>query len=308
MKRLGAICASLVLAAGCSCSKKKSGGWLVGEHGLMVRVDDGEADLRPSVTDEDLHAIACRGETDAFVVGGSGTVLVTTDAGDTWSERYAGTDDDLRAVAVAAAAVVWAAGDSGTLLRSADSGDTWAALDSPDVDWTSVATDVPGRVAILGGADGSIWRATPDEVVNVVGRSDRAVLSVAWTPDGRDAIAVGEGGLALRSADGGIAWSPTELGTERTLRAVRISALGDVLLAVGDGGIVVRRDPSGDDVREIGGTLRALHVTDDGHALAVGDAGLVVSSEDLGNTWTSLSAGTSATFLAVDDLHGEPHL
>ncbi len=303
-----------MLAVGCSCSKKKSGGWLVGEHGLMVRVEDGAAQTHPAVTDADLLAIACRGETDAFVVGEGGTVLVTRDGGESWSAVDAGTDADLAAVAVASADVVYAVGHSGTALRSADSGESWATLDAPEVEWTSVATDVPGRVAILGGADGSIWRSSDGEVVNVVARSDRAVLSVALTPDGRSAVAVGEDGLALASEDGGVTWTERAFGTDRTLRAVRISTLGDVVLAVGDGGTVIRQEASGNPLRggsvvqSLGGALRAIHVTDDGHAMAVGDDGVLLSTDDLGDTWTSLSSGTSLTFFGVDDLHGEPHL
>ena len=74
-----------VAAAGC---KKKGdgggggGGWLIGNAGLMANIHDdtlvGEYELGST---ENLNAIACRYQAEAWVVGDNATVLYTSDGG-----------------------------------------------------------------------------------------------------------------------------------------------------------------------------------------------------------------------------------
>src|SRR5687767_13792401 len=97
--------ATLVIAPGC---KKKGGspgpgpgGWLVGDEGLMAAITpDGSLGSPYELgTSVDLAGIACRGTTDAFVVGAAGTFLRTFDGGESWEAIDVGTTAALRAVA-----------------------------------------------------------------------------------------------------------------------------------------------------------------------------------------------------------------
>src|SRR3954470_9843208 len=64
------------------------GGWLVGTKGMMINVT---MDVPPAVVGyklqllQDLRAIACRGDHEAWVVGNEGVLIATDDGGDTWN-------------------------------------------------------------------------------------------------------------------------------------------------------------------------------------------------------------------------------
>src|SRR5439155_65367 len=104
-----------------------------------------------------------------------------------------------------------------------------------------------------------------------------ALRSVAITPDGRQAVAVGDGGLYLASDDGGRSFHPRPLGTTRSLRDVWLLQSGDRAIAVGEAGAIV--DVTADAVRATemlpgsAAALRSLHLSADGTDLTVGEGG-----------------------------------
>jgi photosystem II stability/assembly factor-like uncharacterized protein len=303
-------------AIGCKKGGGGGGSWLVGEDGLMLQVPHDGSGAPGTYTldsDADLLAIACRGAHDAWVVGEGGTLLRTLDAGATWDAIALDTDATLRAVAVAAEDRVYAAGDRGTLLVSRDSGDTWEPIDSGAADWRAVATTADGERALLAAADGSIWRY--DDAARTLARAGDAGVALhgaAITADGARAAVVGDGGALLESADGGATWTPRELATERALRAVRLALAGDLLMAAGDGGVTVRIHRGEVEVAELLGdgiALHGLHLSADGHGMAVGDRGTLLHTADHGDGWSVLDLGdVGGALFGVDDLHGEPHL
>ena len=63
-------------------------------------------------------------------MGASGTIVVTSDGGATWSAEDLGTDVDLESVHFVDASHGWVVGKSGTILVTIDGGATWTAQDS----------------------------------------------------------------------------------------------------------------------------------------------------------------------------------
>jgi len=288
--------------------------WLVGDDGEMLRMAaSGGVQPYPLAEDADLLAIACLGAEAAWVVGSAGTVLSTDDAGATWQRHELGIEGDLAAVAVAEGhdgpPVVVIAGDDGIVLERRGDGE-FARLSAPDVDWTAVATDEHGERILLAGADGSLWRAL-DGAPQQVFASDGAVFyGLAATPDGDRAVAVGQGGLVVVSDDGGASWSPVAVSTVRDLFAARISSEGAEIVAVGDAGVVVTIDAAGVGASEQldpALALRGLHMHAAGYGHAVGDAGIVLYTTDVGRSWTAIETGTDATLRGVDDVHLHGH-
>jgi photosystem II stability/assembly factor-like uncharacterized protein len=283
------------------------GAWLVGERGTMIRwTPEGEVSQYPLDEDGDLRAIACKGATQAVAVGDGGVVLVTDDGGESWDRSVVG-DVALRAVALSAGPVGYIVGD-GVALRTVDDNRTWEHLELPAADWRAVATTAAGTTALLA-AGGEIWRVQ-DGAGARVHAGDAAVAGLALTPDGGEAVAVGEDGLLLRSRDRGVLWTAEPLPTARDLHAVRIAGDASLVIAVGEAGAVVR---VGDDLAvaehlDPALSLRALHLSHSGHGHAVGDHGVMLSTADLGRTWTPVDLGLDADLLGLDDLHGEPHL
>jgi photosystem II stability/assembly factor-like uncharacterized protein len=68
-----------------------------------------------------------------WIVGGNGTILKTTNGGDTWTPQNSGTDQELSAVHFVNENIGWATGGGLTakpapLLKTTDGGDTWQSL------------------------------------------------------------------------------------------------------------------------------------------------------------------------------------
>jgi len=286
------------------------GFWAVGERGAMVRVDhDGAVSEYPLELDEDLRAIACKGSEQAVVAGAAGVVLTTFDAGVSWDRVEIGEGVELRAVALSAGAIGYIAGD-GLVLRSQDDSRTWSPLAISGHDWTAITTTAAGTTALLTSAAGEIFRLRDTELALVHPGDGTLLGGIAVTPDGKQAVAVGQAGLVLRSSDGGEHWSTELPVTSRDLHAVRIAGDASLIVAVGHAGTIVRigaDDIAAQELLDPALSLRALHLTQ-AHGHAVGDDGVMFTTHDLGRTWEPVDLGLDHDLLGLDDLHGEPHL
>lgn len=289
-----------------------SGGfWAVGEDASMVRVDPvGDVSYYPLQAEGDLLAIACKGADTAVAVGEAGLVVRTTDGGARWTTIDVGTRAALRAVALSAGTAAYVVGDD-IVLRSDDEGRTFRPVGDGAGAWTAVTTTAAGTRAWLASAAGEIWRLDGESLRPVFTTSEGPLSGIAATPDGAHVVAVGAGGLVLRSDDGGDRWSSAPATTGRDLHAVRIAGDGSIVVAVGAAGTVLRLDADGATAEEhldAALALRALHLSHDGHGHAVGDHGVALATHDAGLGWEPLELGVEVALFGLDDLHGEPHL
>ena len=127
---------------------------------------------------------------------------------------------------------------------------------------------------------------------------------MAISPDGGTALAVGNDGTVLKTADRGDTWTVQPSGTSETLRSVAISPDGGTALAVGLGGTILKTTDLGDTwTAPISGASGILHSVaispDGGTALAVGNDGTVLKTTDRGDTWTVQPSGTSQPLHSV---------
>lgn len=295
-------------------TKDTGSAWAVGEDALMVRIDaDGQVSEYPLDLDDaagDLRAIACKGADMAVAVGDDGVVVRTEDGGEQWSRIDVGTRAALRAVALSGGAAAYVVGPD-IVLRSDDEGRRFTVVPDGEGDWTAVTTTATGARAWLASGAGEIWRLDGEAMTPVFTTSEGPLSGIAVTPDGEHLVAVGAGGLVLRSDDAGEQWSGVAAPTARDLHAVRIAGDASIVLAVGAAGVVLRLDALGagaDELLDEGLALRALHLSADGHGHAVGDHGVALATHDLGANWEPVELGLEAALYGLDDLHGEPHL
>lgn len=125
------------------------------------------------------------------------------------------------------------------------------------------------------------------------------------------AVAVGDKGAVFLSTSRGAGWLQRDSHTTASLKAVDFDDNGWFSLvgfAVGDGGVIIRSEDSGDtwstlvspttedlrDVRTFGAFLE-----DEGFIVAVGTDGTVVRSVDAGDTWTVQQVPTGTDLNAV---------
>mgnify|MGYP002619577911 CR=1 FL=1 len=287
--------------------------WAVGEAGTMLRIDaDGSGSGYPLDEDADLLAIDCLGSHVAWASGSDGTVIRTVDGGQTWTRIDLETRATLRGIDIVHPFLVYVAGDDGAFHLTQDGGVTWQSVDTAPVDFSAVATDGHGEVALVTALDGSIWRYE-----HAAGRlwqvhaSAMALRGISMSTDGEEGVAVGELGTWLESHDGGVSWVARDVDTTRDLHAVQLGRAGGIVIAVGQAGVVVRassQDVSVDETLDPALTLRAVHASANGEGVAVGDAGVVLLTRDHGETWLPAPQGLDFTLHGVDALGDHAHL
>lgn len=234
----------------------------VGIMGQILRKDGSSAwKAVDSGTQERLFAVSMNASGQAVAVGSFGTLLVSEDAGRSWSARspdwnsyfqgFAETLGDgfsphLYAVRVDEAGHILVAGEMNTILRSDDQGRSWTLLHRGDL-------SPDGRASIFAmdiGADG-------------------------------EGYAVGQLGLVLKTRDGGASWARVAADTKANLLGVAVGRSGKVtvtamreLLLSSDGGASWQKVGTLDV--KTGWYAAAATAPDSGEAYAVGHSGRII--------------------------------
>lgn len=193
----------------------------VGQQGLIVRRDDdGQWTEVPSGTTQRLLGVAVNGRGEGVAVGAFGTILVTRDAGRSWTPSRVdwtqhveeAVEPHLYTAYVDDPGVLTIAGEFGLILRSTDHGASWTRLH----------------------------------------RGEASVFALELRTDGVG-YAVGQDGMVLISHDGGSRWQALQTGSKAVLLGVESSPDGRVLvtgmreaLESRDGGDTWKRRTDGD--------------------------------------------------------------
>lgn len=303
------LCVALSAAGGVSCRKGGGGGggWLVGTSGLMANIDDNGHlgagyDLGAA---EQLNAIACRYADEAWVVGNAGTVLYTSDGGQSWVSQDLETTANLRALATQDRGPVFVVGDGVfmTAIPSLDTGAAiWTQLGDGATSFRSVSAAQRGTTVLAVDDSGGLWSYATGSLTKVTTLAGARAVAVA--PDGRYAIAVGDG--IYRSIDGGQTWNSIQVQADLHFDNVRVEANGEAV-AVGSAGVVSRIDLEGRVLTQHVGSadLKALHIApSDGYTglgYAAGVGGQVWITEDSGWTWKP-GPQAAGTVLGIDEI------
>ncbi len=162
----------------------------------------------PKALKHDLFSVSFPTDKDGFACGRSGTILGTTDGGNTWSKLTTGVDSTLSSIHFVNPKTGWAVGDVGTILATSDGGKTWVKQTSPvktllmGVYFVSPKTGfiVTEKTTILATKDGGVtWQ------VQFSGE-DFILRSVSFA-DERNGWAVGENGFVYHTDNGGATWT-----------------------------------------------------------------------------------------------------
>lgn len=246
-----------------------------------------------------------------WMIGDKGTILRTSDGGQTWEiwtpypANYA-----LNRVVPVDGRAGWAVGARGVILRTTDGGQTWSTQQSGTRrDLYGVAT-IDARTAWAVGGHGTIVQ-TSDGGATWTGQTSGITnpLHDAAFVDARTGWIVGDSGAILHTSDGGTTWTVQPSDCESDLRGISfinanagwaVGSYGAILHTV-DGGASWRRQRSGTD--------QHLHgVAFDGvRGWAVGGSGTILQTVDGGATWSAIACDTTDSFTAVtftDAKHG----
>jgi photosystem II stability/assembly factor-like uncharacterized protein len=146
-----------------------------------------------------------------IAVGVEGTILRSSDSGESWRHTFSGTLNDLSDVAFSNGEQGVAVGYAGTIVSTTDGGISWSPIQHPfNVDFTSVAV-ADANVAVATASNGTIIR-TDDGGLSwhlVMDSSSISLFSTSFA-DSTDGFIAGNNGIILRSSDGGAHWSTRE--------------------------------------------------------------------------------------------------
>ena len=160
------------------------------------------------------HEVVFKNQLEGWVVGDSGRIFHTSDAGNKWSAQASGTGLGLSCASFVDARVGWAGGASGIIIRTTDGGVRWNVQRQPD--------ETTGRILSMYFVDGQTgWAVsnlgmilhTSDSGTSwtfQVSGTQWAITSI-WFVDDRRGWAVTANRDFLSTSDGGLHWSVSTL-------------------------------------------------------------------------------------------------
>jgi photosystem II stability/assembly factor-like uncharacterized protein len=259
-------------------------------------------------TSRNINGLFSVSSTLTIAVGNLGTIIGTSDGGNTWSTGVSGTTNNLRKVFVSGLTipVITAVGDNGTIIRSSNAGVTWTP-------WTSGVT--------LDLHDIFVHDPTNGTTMTVVGESgvilwtnnggSNWMLRLSPTPGNLNGVffktllegfTVGDAGVILHTINNGNNWTPVVSNTTANLNHVFFPH-ADTGWIVGDGGTLLKStdggaswDPQTSLTAE---NLRRVMFTSTGTGTIVGDGGVIFRTTDGGGNWNQQTSGTGNDLTSV---------
>jgi photosystem II stability/assembly factor-like uncharacterized protein len=279
-------------------------GYAGGQFGTLVRTDDGGetwSGLRTGLTD-DLRRVRVVNP-DTVVIAGSCALRRTDDGGQSfarlpWTASDEGCPSRIASIHFPNPDTGYVLTEDSSVFRTADGGQTFSRATS--VPGPAAATDIfftsgDTGVATTGGSgSGKIYRTTDSgnswTEVESIGSPLNGLLFLA----GGSGFAVGDGKTLLTSADGGVSWTPqplsgpsgspnlTSISCADPLTCLITESNGETLLRTTDGGATATSvTPSTQSIFAVGFSSAS-------RAVAAGQLGATVVSDDAGMTWSPI--------------------
>lgn len=253
----------------------KDYGYAVGTLGKVVRTSNGGAtwfNMPTGVTDN-FNSVYFTSDLTGYVAGENGRIIKTTNGGASWTMLTTGTTGSLQSIIFPVLNTGYAVGTGGIIIKTTNAG----------VDWTSSsayhmgATDFNG-VYFINNNTGWVCgfesyakiRKTTDGgsswTISAITTVTNALNSIRFK-DANTGIAVGDGGVIVRTTNGGTNWSAVSSGLIFILRAVDCGSAAPLFISYN------------------------WYIT--------GDLGKILKSTDNGATWAQLTSGTAASLYSV---------
>ena len=277
-------------------------------------------ETQPSGTTQTLRSVSATDATHSYAVGDGGTIVATTNGGQTWLPQTSGTSAGLHDVFFLGSGkgaagkgiglgLGWAVGDGGAILSTLNGGSTWSRQTSgTTADLLAVTfTDAQRGYAVGSGGTilttmngGTSWAARPSQ-------GGVTLTDVTFT-DAMRGFAVGSGGTILMTQNAGASWTPQSSGSSSQLTSVSFvdqsrgwaAGAGGTILSTMNGGATWLPQTMGAG----GMDLSAITFLDAMRGFAVGAGGSLLSTQNGGFSWNiqQLMAGTQLLGLVFPDM------
>ena len=214
-----------------------------------------------------------------WAVGTGGTIIRTTDGGQTWNFQLSNTTNELDDAYFTDASTGTIVGDLGTILRTTDGGQNWIAQASGTTSWLQDVYFTDNNTGTAVGYNGTILRTTNGGQNWVMQNSGTtgALYGVSFT-DANTGTAVGDFGTILRTTNGGTDWMPQNSGIWASIFGVSFTSANIGTAAAGYG-IIIRTTDGGETWTQqayFGSAFSGVYFSDQNTGTVVGAAGSIV--------------------------------
>ncbi len=290
-------------------------GYAAGRFGTLLTTEDGGTTWRGSATGltVPLERVSII-DSDSVVIGAECALRRSDDGGETF-ERLPWTATDLRCPSKVVAfdfptdQTGYLVLEDGSVLSTADGGRTWSRETAiPVTGAAGVAyppTDVTFLAAQTGVAlsrSGRIYRTTDAARSWSLVHSGTAALQGLHFATPLAGYAVGLAGTVLSTGDGGLTWTAKPYPGELGLRGIRCATPLACLITTTTGQTVLRTVDGGLAWSSVTPSTQKIHAaafSSPTSAVAAGESGTTVLSDDTGATWRPVGKRLGTTFSRV---------
>lgn len=257
-----------------------------GGYGVLIRP---RSDWVPSeLTGHDtLLDVDFVSASEGWAVGKNGTILHTTDGGDSWTTQTSNTTNDLYAVDALGASEVYAVGENETLLSYDGS---WSTVTTAGTAvWYDLSADGSSDVVVVEDTGKTIrWDGSAKVTLEDGTVSGGSALRAVFKPDSSTYLVSGVDGTIIRTTDDGFSWSSISSGTSETLRDIYFPTASEGWIA-GDTGTILHSTDTGaswsSQSTPVGLRLNSVQFADTSTGWAVGESGVLLETTNGGSTW-----------------------
>ncbi len=258
-----------------------------------------------------LHSIEFVDETTGWIGGSNGTLLHSTDGGETWRKENFPTTDNIRDIAFRGRLNGWILCERSQyqrpkgvsrsyLMETDDGGRSWkkSEFKATNEPLTRLLLTKNGDGRVIG--EGGMISEFParERAEKRFSLPVRYLMLDGAAFENGGLLLVGSGGTVIASDDGGVSWQEARFSGPRP--SVRLSAVSFVNenrgWVVGDNGTIFRSMDAGRTWQSaVSGTsanLLDVWFNEAGVGFASGDDGIILRSLDTGRNWTLEQSGT----------------
>lgn len=244
-----------------------------------------------------------------IAVGQRGHIIYSDDKGHNWQQGNVPASSDLTAVSFPTPQQGWAVGHDGLVLHSADGGVNWIKqLDGRQIGtlmlnyYIAQASTHPGEQRYI---------ELIDEAHRLMAEgADKPFLDV-WFENSTSGYIIGAFNLIFRTDDGGRTWTPQQhlVDNPYALHLNAITQAGESLYIAGEQGLLLKKEPHNQQFVTLPspyeGSFFGLLGDSTQLLVAYGLRGHAFLSTNEGETWTTITTGTSASLTtATRDAQG----
>lgn len=238
-----------------------------------------------------------------IAVGARGLIIVSDDAGATWTQAPSPVSSDLLGVHFPTARQGWAVGHDGVILHSADGGASWVK----QFDGNAASKMLTEHFETLAAAGDETAASFQEGVkLNYQDGPEQALMGV-WFSDENNGVVVGTFGTLFATRDGGNTWESwmERADNPELLHYMAISGSGEQLYIASERGVVFKLDPQAQRFKRVetgySGSFFSIKATPT-TLIAAGLRGTAFKSLDGGATWQPLLTGINVALSDVQSL------